>query len=70
MSEITTTISELLITSRQIAESAQRVSKIAEDTADAAQTGDATIDQTRASIAAIRSQVVPPPERPPRARSC
>jgi CHASE3 domain sensor protein len=55
--EITTTISELLITSRQIAESAQRVSKIAEDTADAARTGDATIDQTRASITAIRSQV-------------
>ncbi|WP_433292312.1 methyl-accepting chemotaxis protein [Actinoplanes sp. CA-030573] len=57
MNEITTTISELLITSRQIADSAQRVSKIAEDTADAARTGDATIDQTRASIAAIRTQV-------------
>lgn len=57
MNEITTTISELLITSRQISESAQRVSKIAEDTADAALTGDATIDQTRASIAAIRAQV-------------
>jgi len=57
MSEITTTISELLITSRQIADSAQRVSKVAEDTADAARTGDATIDQTRASINAIRSQV-------------
>ncbi|WP_240670541.1 methyl-accepting chemotaxis protein [Actinoplanes solisilvae] len=57
MSEITTTISELLITSRQIADSAQRVSKIAEDTADAARTGDATIDQTRASITAIRTQV-------------
>jgi methyl-accepting chemotaxis protein len=57
MSEITTTISELLITSRQIADSAQRVSKIAEDTADAAQNGDATIVQTRASIAAIRAQV-------------
>jgi methyl-accepting chemotaxis protein len=57
MSEITTTISELLITSRQIAESAQRVSKIAEETAEAAGTGDATIDQTRASIAAIRTQV-------------
>jgi methyl-accepting chemotaxis protein len=57
MSEITTTISELLITSRQIAESAQRVSKVAEDTADAARTGDATIDQTRASITAIRTQV-------------
>jgi methyl-accepting chemotaxis protein len=57
MSEITTTISELLITSRQIADSAQRVSKIAEDTATAAENGDATIDQTRRSIAAIRSQV-------------
>jgi methyl-accepting chemotaxis protein len=57
MNEITTTISELLITSRQIADSAQRVSKIAEDTADAARTGDSTIDQTRASITAIRTQV-------------
>ncbi|WP_203781064.1 methyl-accepting chemotaxis protein [Paractinoplanes rishiriensis] len=57
MSEITTTISELLITSRQIADSAQRVSKVAEDTAEAARTGDATIDQTRASITAIRTQV-------------
>ena len=57
MNEITTTISELLITSRQIADSAQRVSKIAEDTASAADSGDATIDQTRQSIAAIRSQV-------------
>jgi methyl-accepting chemotaxis protein len=57
MNEITTTISELLITSRQIAESAQRVSKVAEETADAARTGDATIDQTRASITAIRTQV-------------
>jgi CHASE3 domain sensor protein len=57
MSEITTTISELLITSRQIADSAQRVSKVAEDTADAARTGDSTIEQTRASITAIRTQV-------------
>jgi methyl-accepting chemotaxis protein len=57
MSEITTTISELLITSRQIADSAQRVSQIAEDTASAAENGDATINQTRKSIAAIRAQV-------------
>jgi methyl-accepting chemotaxis protein len=57
MSEITTTISELLITSRQIADSAQRVSKIAEETAEAARSGDATIDQTRTSITAIRNQV-------------
>ncbi|GAA1621153.1 hypothetical protein GCM10009828_056770 [Actinoplanes couchii] len=57
MNEITTTISELLITSRQIAEAAQRVSKIAEETESAARSGDSTIDQTRASISAIRSQV-------------
>jgi methyl-accepting chemotaxis protein len=57
MNEITTTISELLNTSRQIADSAQRVSKIAEETAEAARNGDATIEQTRASIAAIRTQV-------------
>jgi methyl-accepting chemotaxis protein len=57
MSEITTTISELLITSRQIADNAQRVSKIAEETSDAALNGDATIDQTRQSISAIRTQV-------------
>ena len=57
MNEITTTISELLITSRQIADSAQRVSKIAEETSEAAENGDATIDQTRQSIAAIRTQV-------------
>jgi methyl-accepting chemotaxis protein len=57
MSEITTTISELLITSRQIAESAQRVSKIAEDTEAAARNGDATIDSTRSSMTAIRTQV-------------
>ncbi|BCJ40217.1 hypothetical protein GCM10010168_30750 [Actinoplanes ianthinogenes] len=57
MSEITTTINELLITSRQIADSAQRVSKIAEETETAARDGDATIDQTRASIVAIRTQV-------------
>jgi methyl-accepting chemotaxis protein len=57
MSEITVTISELLITSRQIADSAQRVSQIAEDTSAAALNGDSTIDQTRASIGAIRTQV-------------
>ncbi len=57
MNEITTTINELLITSRQIADSAQRVSKIAEETEAAARNGDHTIDQTRASITAIRTQV-------------
>jgi methyl-accepting chemotaxis protein len=57
MNEITTTINELLITSRQIADSAQRVSQIAEETEAAARNGDHTIDQTRASITAIRTQV-------------
>ncbi|WP_229070216.1 methyl-accepting chemotaxis protein [Actinoplanes sp. DH11] len=57
LAEITTTISELLITSRQIADGAHRVSKTAEDTETAARHGDATISQTRASIAAIRTQV-------------
>jgi methyl-accepting chemotaxis protein len=57
MSEITTTIEELLITSRQIAEGAQRVAKIAEETATAAGSGDSTIEEARASIAAIRRQV-------------
>jgi len=57
MNEITTTTNELTITSRQIVETAQRVSRMAEQTAEAARGGDATIDQTRASISAIRSQV-------------
>ncbi|MFI5910235.1 methyl-accepting chemotaxis protein [Dactylosporangium sp. NPDC051541] len=57
MSEITTTIEELLITSRQIADGAQRVAKIAEETATAAGSGDSTIEEARASIAAIRQQV-------------
>jgi methyl-accepting chemotaxis protein len=57
MNQINMTISELLITARQIADGAKRVSKIAEDTSDAAQRGDDTINQTRASITAIRTQV-------------
>jgi methyl-accepting chemotaxis protein len=57
MSEITTTINELLATSRQIAQSAQRVAQIATDTAGAARSGDATIEQANASMAAIRGQV-------------
>ncbi|NMO54274.1 methyl-accepting chemotaxis protein [Actinoplanes sp. TBRC 11911] len=57
MNQINMTISELLITARQIADGAKRVSKIAEDTSDAARRGDATINQTRTSITAIRTQV-------------
>jgi methyl-accepting chemotaxis protein len=57
MNEITTTINELLVTSRQISDSAQRVAQIAADTANAAQSGDITVEQAGASIAAIRNQV-------------
>ncbi|MEV6932248.1 methyl-accepting chemotaxis protein [Dactylosporangium sp. NPDC051485] len=57
MSEITTTIEELLITSRQISDGAQRVATIASETASAAGSGDSTIEEARASIAAIRRQV-------------
>jgi len=57
MSEITTTINELLATSRQISDSARRVAQIAADTAGAANSGDSTIEQAQASIAAIRRQV-------------
>jgi methyl-accepting chemotaxis protein len=57
MNEITTTIEELLITSRQISEGAQRVAKIADDTANAAASGDSTIELARTSITAIRQQV-------------
>jgi methyl-accepting chemotaxis protein len=57
MSEITTTINELLATSRQIADGAQRVARIADDTAGAARIGESTIEQANESIAAIRGQV-------------
>jgi methyl-accepting chemotaxis protein len=57
MSEITTTFNELMVTSRQIADSAQRVSQIAEETAAAARSGDDTINQAQSSIDAIRQQV-------------
>ena len=57
MSEITTTFNELLVTSRQIADSAQRVAQIAEDTAAAARSGDGTVAQAQESVEAIRAQV-------------
>jgi methyl-accepting chemotaxis protein len=57
MAEISTTISELLATSRQIAESARRVSEIAAQTADAARTGDLTVERGHESITGIRRQV-------------
>jgi methyl-accepting chemotaxis protein len=57
MTEITTTISELLATSRQIAESAQRVAGIAGQTTDAARSGEGTVLIANDSIASIRQQV-------------
>jgi methyl-accepting chemotaxis protein len=57
MEEITVTISELMITSRRIADTARQVSAITEDTLREAAAGDATLDQTRVSIAAVCAQV-------------
>jgi methyl-accepting chemotaxis protein len=57
MSEITTTMNELLATSRQIAGSAQRVSSIANDTATAARSGDQVVRKAHDSIAGIKRQV-------------
>jgi methyl-accepting chemotaxis protein len=57
MSEITTTINELLATSKQIAESAQRVAHIADDTAKAARSGETVVGRTGESISAIKKQV-------------
>jgi methyl-accepting chemotaxis protein len=57
MNEINTTISELLATSRQIAESAQRVAQIAGQTAGAARSGEGIVEKTHESISSIRRQV-------------
>src|SRR5689334_13833117 len=57
MNEITTTVSELLATSRQIAGSTQQVTQIAEDTVKAAARGDQTVLQSQDAIEGIRRQV-------------
>ena len=57
MSEISTTINELLATSRQIAESAQRVAQIAGETVRSASVGGGTVESAHESIGAIRRQV-------------
>src|SRR5258708_2424902 len=57
MNEISTTVSELLATSRQIAESAQRVAHISEETASAAKAGDQTVGQAHESIVGIKKHV-------------
>jgi methyl-accepting chemotaxis protein len=55
--EIATTISELLAASRQIAESAQRVTHAAEETAQGASAGDETVQRTQDAIVGIKRQV-------------
>jgi methyl-accepting chemotaxis protein len=57
MTEIATTIRELLASSRQIAESAQSVSHIAEETANGARTGNGTVELATDAIGGIRCQV-------------
>jgi methyl-accepting chemotaxis protein len=57
MTEISTTITELMATSRQIALSAQRVAEAAEQAAGAAGSGRRTVDVTHESIVGIRHQV-------------
>jgi methyl-accepting chemotaxis protein len=57
MNEVTTTISELLATSRQIAESARRVADIAGQTSGQARVGDATVARGTEAIGAIKRQV-------------
>jgi methyl-accepting chemotaxis protein len=56
-SEVSTTIRELLATSRQIAESAQRVARIADDTATGARNGDQTVQRAQDAIVSIKRQV-------------
>jgi CHASE3 domain sensor protein/protein-arginine kinase activator protein McsA len=57
MSEIATTLSELLATSKQIAESAMRVSQIADQAANAARSGDITVEKSREAMNTISRQV-------------
>jgi methyl-accepting chemotaxis protein len=57
MNEINTTISELQATSRQIAESAQRVAHVAEETSSAARAGDQTVQRSHESVSGIKLQV-------------
>jgi methyl-accepting chemotaxis protein len=46
-----------LVTSRQIAQSAQRVAQIAAETTNAARAGESKVDESQRSVAAIRRQV-------------
>ncbi|OJY16830.1 MAG: histidine kinase [Myxococcales bacterium 68-20] len=55
--EVATTIRELLATSRQITDSAQRVTRVAEETLTGAKTGSGTVQNARESILAIKRQM-------------
>ncbi len=55
--QVSVTIRELTATARQIAMSANQVNRVAEDTAEAAQGGDATMLSARAAVEATRKQV-------------
>ena len=57
MTEISTTITELLTSSRQIAASAQLVAKVAEDTATGAAAGRGAVHDAERSVANIKQQV-------------
>jgi len=57
MTEIATTITELLATSRQIAESSQRVSAVAGQTVTAVRAGGGTVEKTNDASATVRRQV-------------
>jgi methyl-accepting chemotaxis protein len=55
--EVSTTMSELVATSRQIADNAQRVTQIANDTTTAASGGAQTVASAQEAIEAVRRQV-------------
>jgi methyl-accepting chemotaxis protein len=57
MTEISTTIGELLATSRQIEQSGQHVAKMASDSANSARSGQDAVDKARDAVDNIRRQV-------------
>ena len=65
MSEISTTINELLATSRQITESAQRVAGVAEQTRNASASGRDTLDTAQRDFAVGISSAGPMPQVQP-----
>ena len=55
--EVTTTLKELSATSRQMSDSAQRVTKISEDTVTAGRAGDVSVQAAQEAILSIKRQV-------------